>query len=220
MCYTKRASIIAFLTGILSSLALIQFGNEKYKTENVALGLFFIYVSFAQLIDYMLYIDPSCKIGSNQLAGWIGPILLALQPFILFVLYLFVVYKTEPSSIYNKYKNVYTGLNLLYLVLILFLYVQYIQSGDTCSKVQNGRVKWTWPEQNFGYYSSILYTLLLILNLTLFLQCSKYFYIAFGLVFLFYFISKFQFVHHVGEFWCFFSNSVPLIILILQKTIA
>ena len=219
MCYTKEASIGAFLTGLLSSIALILLGNQSLQKENLVIGLFFIYVSFMQLIDYMIYIDPGCKLGSNKLAGYFGPFIYSLQPVLLFILFVFVF--GDQSEFYQKYKNIFITINVVYFYIILITYSYYLSQNETCSNVEQGRQKWVWEKNGFGTFN-IFYAIVLIVNFFLFFKAGSqinliYFAVGVGLIFAFYLISKFNYINHVSEFWCFFANSVPLILLIGQK---
>ncbi len=46
MCYSKNLSLTSFLFGIISSILLIKYGNIESKNTNLAIGSFFIFVSF------------------------------------------------------------------------------------------------------------------------------------------------------------------------------
>jgi hypothetical protein len=208
MCYTKQASISAFAVGVISSLLLIFFGDPLYRNQNIAIGLSFIFTSFMQLVDYMIYIDPNCKNGWNEVAGKIGPILNVLQPL---VIYIFILLFVENSSI----KLLASSWNILYVIYVLNVYSQYFQKGNFCSFQLKGRPRWTWYNF-FGTRWEIFYLLILYLNL-LTLWKFKYFKVYTILITLFFLISYFNYKNHIGEFWCWFVNSVPLIILILQK---
>jgi len=61
MCYSKQLSIKSFLFGIFCGLSLIIFGNKESSETNKVIGLFFIFTSFMQLIDYILWKDINCK---------------------------------------------------------------------------------------------------------------------------------------------------------------
>jgi hypothetical protein len=206
MCYTKQASITAFLVGIISSVSLIVFGNEANRLENLGIGILFFIVSFMQLFDYMIWSDLDCKKDYNRIAGIIGPIFNALQPTIL---YIYMLYTN------NSNKNIASVINIIYLIYVVYIYNQHLK-GDICSKVEDGRVRWSWYKSwnKLGYNQ--IYLIIALINILLLVR-SKYMIIAVVISFIFLGISKINYKYHVGEFWCYFVNSIPLIILGLQK---
>lgn len=220
MCYTKNASIVALITGLTSSLALIFLGNEKYANENLSIGLFFILVSFVQLMDYLIYIDPKCKTGANQIAGYVGSFLTILQPSFIFFLFMILLKPTDKNALYNKHMNFFIAVNVLYLIGFYVMYSHYILSQNVCSKQENGRFVWSWrygPIASFTYFG---YPIVLLINVILLLSINKFYInLAIILTTIAYFISKLNYQNHVAEFWCYFSNSVPLIILVIQRII-
>jgi hypothetical protein len=217
MCYTKEASIGAFLTGIISSIALITLGNERYKKENLLFGLLFIWVSFMQLIDYLIYIDPKCKVGSNRLAGLAGPLIVAFQPTIVFILYLIIIQPGQ-DSFYSKYKNLFIGLNAIYVLIVLGFYTDYVKNSSQCSIETKGRPSWSWSLTKFNFvFEYWLYIGMLMINVLLLIQSAPITIIGIIFLFLLFFVARYSYKYHLGEFWCFFANSVPLFILIVEK---
>jgi hypothetical protein len=210
MCYTKQASITAFLTGLISSILLILFGNKENKSENLVIGILFLLVSFMQLFDYLIYIDPNCENGLNKLAGYIGPIFNAIQPVIL---YIFILNMSD-----NKYtKTIASIINIPYIIYISILYIQYLQQNKLCTSFEEGRPSWTWYHHGFGDVWNKIYLIVITLNVLMFFR-YKYIMIAALLGLLFFIISVFNYKYHIGEFWCFFVNTIPLIILLIQKS--
>ena len=57
MCFNYKASLFAFSIGIIFSILLIYCGNPKYSLENKISGIFFIFISFIQFMDFLLWID-------------------------------------------------------------------------------------------------------------------------------------------------------------------
>ena len=110
MCYTKELSMSSFIFGIITSILLIKYGDEKYKSENKAIGIFFIYISFAQLIEYLIWSDLECKTGSNKFASQVGPLLINLQPVVFYSIFSYYVQrffnpnKKLPIWYFNKLK--------------------------------------------------------------------------------------------------------------------
>jgi hypothetical protein len=217
MCYTKEASIGAFLTAVITSILLMIYGSQRYQKVNIFFGLMFIFVAFMQLIDYLIYIDPKCNLGSNQLAGYLGPLFNALQPTIVFVLFIFLIEPTT-KSIYSNHKNFFIVLNLIYLGLVLFYYFDYIKNTNQCTKEKFGRPLWLWNETRFNsVFNNGFYLAMLSINLLLLIQSVPFTIIPVALIVLLFFVSKINYKYHLGEFWCFFANSLPLFILIVEK---
>lgn len=211
MCYTKEASITAFLVGSISSLLLLFYGDKKYENQNLVIGCFFLFVSFIQLFDYFMYIDSNCISGWNKIAGYLGPIFNSLQPTILFIFVLMLVKDRMvlwPIII----------LNIIYLIYIFYLYLQYIKRNNLCSEQKNGRLSWTWYRNGFDSRWAIIYLLLMSINILALIQ-YKYIRIFALLGIVFFIISYINYGYHIGEFWCWFVNSIPLIILLIQKVI-
>ena len=45
MCFNYKISLLTFIIGLLGSLALIKYGNPKYKNENYIFGIFLIFIA-------------------------------------------------------------------------------------------------------------------------------------------------------------------------------
>ena len=206
MCYTKEASIKAFLVGIFSSLLLITFGKEKHKKINLAIGLFFIFVSFMQLLDYLIWIDLDCKKGTNKLAGYLGYLFNYFQPIVMLLLIIYI------GNINDNIPKYIKNCNIIYVIIILVIYIKFIFSNKICSKNKNGRVSWSW----YINILPILYLIILGINYS-YIAKNKMIVISFIISLVFFLISKFNYKNHIGEFWCYFVNSAPVILLAIQK---
>jgi hypothetical protein len=209
MCYTKEASIGAFVTSILSCLALYIYGNPKYKKENLNIIILFVFVSFMQLFDYMMYIDPNCTQGWNKLAGVLGPLFNAFQPSLL---YLLLIVNKSP------YVGIASLINIPYILFILFIYSKYLSQGSLCSFQENGGLTWSWSKNGFGTLFGIIYLIVMLFNFIFYIQSPIYRW-AMIIILLFYGISYLNYRYHLGRFWCFFVNTIPLFVLIVQKSL-
>ena len=112
MCFSPSSSLFTFIIGTVFSIILINFGNPKYKLENMVFGIFFIFISAIQFMDFLFWIDLKNKIGVNKIMSIIGPLLNAGQPTILYVIKNLVL---KPDLL---------SLNFLNLV-VLFLNIDY-----------------------------------------------------------------------------------------------
>lgn len=217
MCYTKESSIIAFFVGIISSFLLYIYGNPTYKQENLVISSLFIFVSFMQIFDFMMYIDPKCTSGWNKLAGYLGPLFNSFQPIILFI-FIQKFYTQDPTSFNSLQIKIIYLLNYLYIIFILYLYFNYLKKNQLCSNVVDGRISWAWYNHGFDKLWSSFYYLVTIMNILVLIN-YKYIFLSSLIGFIFLAISYLKYQPHVGEFWCWFVNSIPLIILFFQKYI-
>ena len=74
MCFSKKSSLLTFIIGVIGSLLLIFYGNKKYVKENLIAGLFFIFVSFMQFFDYLMWSDIDNKDGINHYSTLLAPL--------------------------------------------------------------------------------------------------------------------------------------------------
>jgi hypothetical protein len=208
MCYNKEISIKAFMFGIISSVLLIKFGNKAYENTNYAIGLFFIYISFAQLMEYFFWADIECKTGENKIATRFGPLLINLQPVVLS----FILMNYCKSNNFIP-KNIMVVLNALYVIYVLYKYNQFISNPENeCTGVnETGHLSWKWT-YDFNYF---YYNLLMFLNFVNYAN-DKYIVAMFIIVYLLFSLSYLKFNQNIGELWCLLSTSVPAIILVIQ----
>jgi len=209
MCYSKKISLISFLFGIITSIGLISFGNKKSFYSNLSIGIFYIFVSFMQLVEYFIWSDILCINGLNKLGSLIGPILNHIQPVIFFILlYIFV----KPKIIIPI--NIIIICNILYILYIIYKYYYYVKDKDNlCVGVNNeGHLEWSW-KQNYYYIFYFIINFIIIIN---YYQNTNIL-ISFITSYLFLLISIFKFKKNIGEFWCLMVTGVPLIVLIIQK---
>lgn len=209
MCYSKQLSIKSFLFGIICCLSLIIFGNKESSETNKVIGLFFIFTSFMQLIDYILWKDINCKTGLNKLGFIIGPIFNHLQPIVLFIL----------CTIFLKSSNIipmeiFIFIVILYLIYVIKKYYQYILDNPIqCVQTnETGHLNWIW-KNNFNYIFYFLIYFLVFINY----YKNKNLTILLLFVHLLLIISINKFNKNIGELWCFMSTGTPLLALFLQK---
>jgi len=208
MCFSKELSKRALGIGLLSSLLLITLGNENLSGFNKTIGITFIAVALVQLADYFIWSDVNCQTGYNELGGQLGPLFINLQPVIIFALILLFM---KDSNI-DKYDAIPIILNVVYLIYFIYQYKNYIANGDFCSKVKDGHLAWVWGD-HFNYF---FYTTLLFINLIWYAETTIH-YLTVIIIFAIAVLSNFAYKDYPGQTWCYFSNSIPLIVLLLQK---
>ena len=206
MCFNYKVSLLTFFTGIIFSLLLIKYGNKKYEKENLTTGIFFIFISFIQFMDFIFWIDLDNKKGLNKIFTITGPILNIGQPLILYIIKLIV---------YNpiKYNIFYVLINFVYLIVFIIFYYNFILNNYTnlITTNINGHIKWKWYDIKY-YYIDIFYLILLFLNI-FYLFNFKYALILFIIIYFFLLLSYKLFYYHIGELWCFYGCFIPLLFL-------
>jgi hypothetical protein len=209
MCFSKSLSLKSFLFGIISASLLIYFGNTKSNNENLAIGIFFIFVSIMQLIEYFIWSDMKCKNGLNKLGSLLGPLFNHFQPVIL--LLLCNKYIISNGLIPNKFL---VFINIIYIVYVLYKYLLYIKDNkNLCIGLnKDNHLDWTW-KYDFNY---LFYYIILIINLANFIN-NKNIIIVVIVSCILLIISYFGYNNNLGEFWCLFVTCVPLVNLFFQK---
>ena len=208
MCFSKKLSMMSFLFGIFSSLMLIIFGNTKSYNANLSIGLFYIYVTSMQLVEYLIWSDLKCKNGLNKIGSLIGPLLNHFQPVILLIL---VSYYIKSNNIISN-KILYC-VNIIYIFYIFYVYFGIYMKEKLCTGLNKyNHLEWSW-KYTFNYY---IYYIVVIINIINYLN-NKNVLIIIIINIIFHIISYYNFNHNIGEFWCLLVTSVPLILLFIQK---
>jgi hypothetical protein len=208
MCFSKNLSFMSFSFGIFSSIMLILFGNSKSYNVNLSIGLFFIYVTLMQLVDYLIWSDIKCENGLNKIGALIGPLLNHFQPVILLIL----------ANIYIKSNNIISNkilysINIIYIIYIFYIYFGIYMKNKMCIGLNHmNHINWTW-KYSFNYY---FYYIVLFINIINYLN-NKNILIVITISMIFNIISYYKFNYNIGEFWCLLVTSVPLILLFIQK---
>jgi hypothetical protein len=205
MCFNYKVSIITFFIGLLTSYNLIKNGNPKYKNENFITGTFFYFIVGIQLMEFLFWIDLDNKIGINHIVTLIGPLFNIGQPLIL---YLIKILYYKPTKI-----NFLIGfINLMYFIYIIKVYGLFIsESVLTTTTHKNNHLEWPWLKVFNPYF----YIILLAINI-FYLTNFKYNLVIFLIIYFLFFLSYIYFEYNVGELWCFFSVSIPIIMYFIS----
>ena len=209
MCFNYKVSLLTFTIGTIFSILLMKYGNPVYRTENKATGLFLIFISLIQFMDFLFWIDIDNKIGINKLTTIAGPILNVCQPTIVYLIKLFY-YKPNILSLQN-YNLPIALLNIAYFIYFIVVYVRFLLNDKLVTSTQDGHLKWPWLK----YTNPYPYLVLFAINI-FYLFNFTYGLVLFSLVYFFLYISKKYFRYSVGELWCFFGAFVPLIMFFLS----
>lgn len=241
MCISLKASVNTFLLGVISSLALVFFGNQNMLAYNMIVAGIFIFVSLMQLVDLGMWMDLDCSLGTNKLASILGPILNWFQPIAVFLIIFYVLKYTQSGqklsstreTYLNKYKflrhldiasnktNFIKILNGVYAIFIVIMLAVFYSKGVKdpsifCTKVKNGHLHWNWYDKFdsstiIGFIWHITLLNLISINLS---NVFILFTTAITYIFLF---ASIAYKSQVAEIWCYLVNFIPLIMLVLQK---
>ena len=209
MCFNYKVSLLTFTVGTIFSILLMNYGNPVYRLENKATGLFLIFISLVQFMDFLFWIDIDNKIGINKVTTIAGPILNVCQPTILYLIKLFY-YQPNILSLQN-YNLPIAVLNIAYFIYFITIYVRFLLNDKLVTSTQDGHLKWPWLK----YTNPYPYLVLFAINI-FYLFNFTYGLVLFSILYFFLYISKKYFKYSAGELWCFFGAFVPLIMFFLS----
>ena len=209
MCFNYKVSLLTFTVGTIFSILLMNYGNPVYRLENKATGLFLIFISLVQFMDFLFWIDIDNKIGINKVTTIAGPILNVCQPTILYLIKLFY-YQPNILSLQN-YNLPIAVLNIAYFIYFITVYVRFLLNDKLVTSTQDGHLKWPWLK----YTNPYPYLVLFAINI-FYLFNFTYGLVLFSILYFFLYISKKYFKYSAGELWCFFGAFVPLIMFFLS----
>lgn len=205
MCFNYKVSLFTCFIGIVFSVILMNYGNPKYKIENKVSGVFFIFISLIQFMDFLFWIDIKNKLGINKITTILGPILNVCQPIILYLIKYFY-YKLDIFKLTNT--NLFVAiLNILYLFYFITIYTKFLSNETLVTTTNHNHLSWPWIKYSNPYF----YLVLLAINIFYFFN-FKYALVLFIILYFFLYISVKYFRYNAGELWCFFGSFIPLIL--------
>jgi hypothetical protein len=199
MCISAETSLSTFVVSIVSSIALIYYGNPKYKNENMVVGIFFIYVVFMQLLEYMIWIDLDNIHGLNKIASTISPLFIISQPMVLLLCsMLFMGFENNRLLI----------LNICYLAYEIYCMIPYYQNESRITKEKNGHLNWGWNK----YFSPFF---IFIISLNILEGFPLYYALLFFISGVSMFVGSYKIdLISYNSLWCWMVGFIPLIMLI------
>jgi hypothetical protein len=205
MCFSERASIVSFFFGIIGSLLLISLGG----VNNKIIGYYFIYISFMQFIDFLLWRHQVCD-DYNRMVSLLGMLFNNSQPIVLGIIIL----------LFNPiHKNITLTLMLLYLCVIIPYSIPFVTDKKLqCTlKGKEKHLLWNW---NLLKHSVIMYSIYLFVVCGLFIcgmtNVKTGLFIAF-IALITYVSSLFIYTQkYVGTIWCYYSAFIPIISYLIQ----
>lgn len=204
MCFNYKVSLITFFIGTLFSILLILYGNPKYKIENKVSGIFFIFISLIQFMDFLFWIDLKNNYGVNKIVTILGPILNVCQPIIFYIIK-YLYYKPNVFT-FKNYNLPVLVLNIFYLIYFIKIYIVFLTKEKLVTSTKNGHLNWPWIK----YSNAQFYLILFAINI-FYLFNFKYALVVFIITYFFLFISTKYFYYTAGELWCFFGSFIPLL---------
>lgn len=188
MCFSEKASLVAFVAGMSGSLLCFLRRSPKHAI----VGLFFAFVTLMQLIDYLLWRHKTCD-EYNKTVSKIGMILNHLQPLVLALLIAWYLPNANKTAI--------IAISLVYLTFIVPYSLKYLQNPECSIKGQNG---WAWSGMNG---SSTTYTMFIacMVALSSFIDPLIGPFVSFFTLLL----SMLLYSKQSGAVWCFFVVAIP-----------
>jgi hypothetical protein len=203
MCFSKEASIIAFVTGIVGSALCISLGTIFDKI----IGYFVLFVSSMQGIEYLLWRHPYCDEYNKQIST-IGMILNHLQPIVFGMIILF--FTTRPTA------WIWFVL-FIYLCVIVPYSIQWLTS-NKCTVKREHHLFWKWNRMEGSAFIYVVFLLAMCL-LGLLGFPTRIQGVYFAIIACITYISSSVFYTHqfVGPIWCYYTTFLPVIYYICRR---
>jgi hypothetical protein len=212
MCFNKELSMTSFLFGIISSILLINFGNNNNSNVNSAIGYFYIFISMVQLFEFLMWSDIKCKNNINKITTKIMPLMVYSQPIVYGGIMRYFL-NSNSSNIISD--DILYALNILYAIILLFNYANE-KIGISCTNInEENHLSWDFSQKNI-FNLKIAYNLLMIINSINYLHNNSvkiHMLWVYSMLLLSNSITK----KNLAELWCFSSTSTPLIVYLFQN---
>jgi len=212
MCYSANISIITFLIGFIGSILVYYLGNTTSKIFGTLLG----FVSFMQLIEYLLWKHQICD-NYNRFLSITAMIINHLQPIVFGIAILFFNKKMTSSTI-----SYILGIMIIYLCAIIPYSMQFLRNKKLLCTIKDNKTRhllWNW---NNLPNSTIIYTCFFTLSMVLLALLGipeKKMAILLASMCVFTYISSYFLYpkHFVGSLWCFYTAFVPILYYMAMK---
>jgi hypothetical protein len=207
MCFSADVSLGTFISGIVFSVLCFSLGTAEAKI----IGVFFGFVIFMQLIEYLLWKHQYCDQYNKNLTI-AGMILNHLQPVVLF-LAVILFNKNIPS---NNLK-IMTLAVIIYAIAIIPYSLQFDKFCTQKGKESNNHLVWKWNNMD---RAEITYSIFLISMMVItFFGMPSHKVIHTLITLLTFIISAVIYGKQqvAGALWCFIAAFAPLAYFITQK---
>lgn len=208
MCFSKNASAISFIVGVVGSLLCVSLGTVTDKI----FGYLLLYVSSMQAIEYLLWSHQKCD-TYNRIVSIVGMLLNNFQPLVLGFIIIVINPKIRHISLF--YLSMFIYLCAVIPYSLSFLTNKKIQC--TIKNKKTNHLEWNW--NNMNYYK-LVYLLFIISSCvmsilgfpTLLTGCLFAFFIVFS-----YTTTALFYSNSVGALWCYYVVFTPIVYYILRK---
>lgn len=204
MCFSKNISLATYLTGCVLSIMLFRIPNPFYKV----IGLFFLFVTQMQLIDFLLWSHQKCD-TYHRLVSRIGMWIHVLQPIV--IILLAIHYSTQVE----KKANVIIAFTLFY-ILCAFLYTRQYTTNLQCTTPRPGisHLIWNWTQLPRNYTFYFVYVFVSLLTIYLLFPHSDS--VLFIILILSSHIITLIFNNNIGfsSIWCTYIIIIPAFYLV------
>lgn len=208
MCINANISIMTFVISAISSVILIKYGLDKYKTENLIAGIFFIYISLMQLFEFFIWSDINDLIwGGNLIASQISALFIFTQPIVLYILKLLIIRPTP-------FNWAYAVIEVLFFIYVLYCFNNFmvLQKQKSCYPDKTtGLLNWSW----LNYMDYIIFFSVFIFSIFIYID-FRYAIIASLWLFSILDLSYFIVPKYYGMLFCFIAGLSPLFMLAWQ----
>jgi len=211
MCYTPSISLQAFMINLTSSAALYMFAPDgPNKTSFRIIAIYFFYLGWMQLFDYLLWIYPKPH-TVNAITTKLAMLASYLQP---------VIYLLIASLMTNRFHMLSLSVVTIYVLYALTFAIEIMDNvhfttpiDDVQGPTNRQTLLWEWlqwdgPISTAYVAASLLITWQYLTGevrnwMSLFILAS----FAFSRL-------KYSVNRSIGRFWCYFGSFVPLLTLI------
>jgi len=207
MCFSEQASIVSFTAGILGSALCFSLGTIPDKV----IGLFLVYVSLMQGIEFLLWRHQICD-DYNRILSIASMVFVNTQPI---VLGLIILYFAGQKMVSWRI-NLIVALILIYAIVITGYSIPFL--ADTTNqcilKNETNHLRWKW---NAREGSSYVYTLYVIILCCLFILGLKYGLFFAGVTVFTHLSSLLLYPTSVaGSIWCYYVAYFPILYFIAR----
>ena len=206
---SAQLSLITFVLSVFSSIIMIWFGLEKYKTENLIAGIFFIYISLANLFQYFIWTDINDFTWSgNTIMSQISALFIYTQPVVLYIIKLAIIQPPNFNWIYATIESAF----LLYALYCFSNYMKLQKTKASFPDKTTGLLEWSW----LHYIDFIVYFSFFIFSIFIYVD-FRYAILASIWLFSILDLSYFIVPNYFGALYCLIAGGSPLGILLWQR---
>jgi len=207
MCFSADVSLGTFISGIFFSVLCFSLGTVEAKI----IGVFFGFVIFMQLIEYLLWKHQECDQYNKNLTI-AGMVLNHLQPLVLF-LAVILFNKNIPS---NNLKIMIMAV-IIYVIIIIPYSLQFKKNCTLKCKESNNHLVWRWNHMN---RAEVVYIIFLISMMVITFLGMPAHNILYSIITLLTFVISaviYGKQQVAGALWCFIAAFTPLVYFVTQK---